>query len=106
MAFLLMLWARITFGSRSFHASANPTDGGLITTGPYRFFRHPIYAAVFYFIWAGAIGHFSVLSIALAITATFFIGVRIYAEEMLLKEKYPDYSAYAAKTKRIIPYIL
>jgi len=45
-AFALMVWARKTFGNRSFHASADPTEGGLVTTGPCRYFRHPIYAAV------------------------------------------------------------
>jgi len=34
-AVLLMLWARVTFGRRSFHATANTTEGGLVTTGPY-----------------------------------------------------------------------
>ena len=36
IAVALMVWARITFGRRSFHAAANPTAGGLVTTGPYR----------------------------------------------------------------------
>ena len=31
----LMIWARVTFGRRSFHLAANPTEGGLVTTGPY-----------------------------------------------------------------------
>ena len=35
-AALLMLWARYTFGMRSFHGTANPTSGGLVTNGPYR----------------------------------------------------------------------
>ena len=29
IAVALMIWARITFGRRSFHAAANPTAGGL-----------------------------------------------------------------------------
>src|SRR3954454_830081 len=57
LAVVLMVAARITFGSRSFHAAANPTEGGLITTGPYSLLRHPIYAAVLYFVWAAAIDH-------------------------------------------------
>src|SRR5512141_1042392 len=40
LAAALMLWARLSFGSRSFHAAANPTEGHLVTTGPYRFIRH------------------------------------------------------------------
>src|SRR5262245_36894731 len=49
----LMLWARLTFRVRSFHAGADPTPGGLVTTGPYRFVRHPIYTAILLFVWAG-----------------------------------------------------
>ena len=45
----LLLWARLTFGIRSFHGGANPTEGGLVTTGPYRWLRHPIYASFLLF---------------------------------------------------------
>ena len=62
LAALLMLWARLTLGWRSFHAAANPTSGGIITTGPYRFFRHPIYAAIVYFVWAGVFSQASILT--------------------------------------------
>jgi hypothetical protein len=33
-AVALMIWARATFGLRSFHATASPSQGDLITTGP------------------------------------------------------------------------
>jgi protein-S-isoprenylcysteine O-methyltransferase Ste14 len=39
LALLLFLWARITFGRRSYHVVADPTAGGLVTDGPYRFIR-------------------------------------------------------------------
>ena len=45
LAVMLMIWARVTLGMRSFHAAANPTEGGIVTHGPYRFWRHPIYAS-------------------------------------------------------------
>jgi len=45
-ALLLFLWARVTFGRRSFHVRADPTEGGLVTAGPYRYIRHPIYSAM------------------------------------------------------------
>ena len=45
MAVLLFGWARVVFGRRSYHVMANPTQGGLVTSGPYRYIRHPIYTA-------------------------------------------------------------
>ncbi|MFZ1799430.1 MAG: isoprenylcysteine carboxylmethyltransferase family protein [Chitinophagaceae bacterium] len=51
----LMVWARLTFGMRSFHAAANATKGKLVTNGPYHWFRHPIYAALIYFFAASII---------------------------------------------------
>jgi protein-S-isoprenylcysteine O-methyltransferase Ste14 len=106
LAGLLMVWARMTFGWRSFHASANPTEGGLVTTGPYRYLRHPIYAAILLFLAAAALSHLSLANILLALAACAAVALRMIAEERLLAERYPDYAAYAARTKRIIPFVL
>ena len=105
LAVALMVWARITFGMRSFHAAANPTEGGLVTWGPYHFLRHPIYAAVIYFCWAGIASHFSVISVLCGIAIIGGLFIRMLAEERLVVTRYPEYSIYARKTKRIIPYI-
>ena len=106
LAVLLMVWARITFGRRSFHAAANPTEGGIVTSGPYRFIRHPIYAAILYFILPGVFTHLSIINIVLAIIALAAVIVRIRAEESFLVVQYPEYIAYAERTKRIVPFII
>jgi protein-S-isoprenylcysteine O-methyltransferase Ste14 len=105
-AVLLMIAARITFGRRSFHAAANPTAGGLVTSGPYRFWRHPIYAAVLYFVWSAALDHHSASAITAALLVTAGAAVRMYAEETLLVETYPGYATYRARTARVIPFVL
>jgi protein-S-isoprenylcysteine O-methyltransferase Ste14 len=102
----LMVWARLTFGLRSFHAAANPTGGGLVTTGPYRWLRHPIYAAIVYFMWSTAIDHRSLHAFAAAGLITAGAAVRMYAEETLLVRIYPDYLTYRARTARVVPFIL
>ena len=106
LAAMLMIWARITFGLRSFHAAANPTEGGLVTTGPFKFIRHPIYASVIYFILASVISHPLMLNIFLVIVCCLGVTIRIYSEEKLILTKYPEYSEYAKRTKRIIPFII
>jgi len=104
-AVLLMLWARITFGLRSFHATANPTAGGLVTSGPYRYIRHPIYTAACLFGWAGILAHASAASIALGVVLLAGGLVRMLGEERLVAETYPEYGEYARRTKRMIPFV-
>ena len=106
VAVLLMVWARMTFGLRSFHAAADPTEGGLVTTGPYRYLRHPIYASILLFCVAAAISHFSLITMLLVLVAAIGAALRIYTEERLLLQRYPDYRQYAARTRRIIPFFL
>jgi protein-S-isoprenylcysteine O-methyltransferase Ste14 len=106
LAVMLFFWARVTFGFRSFHAAANPTSGGLITSGPYHYIRHPIYAAVIYFVWAGIFSHLSLFNVLPGIAATFGLIIRIFAEQKLVTEKYPEYVEYVKSTKYIIPFVL
>jgi protein-S-isoprenylcysteine O-methyltransferase Ste14 len=105
-SFGLMIWARMTLGRRSFHAAADPTAGKLITTGPYRYWRHPIYVAVIYFTWAGVLPQLSMQAFTCACLVTVGLIFRMMMEERLLREKYPEYAAYAERTKRFVPSIL
>jgi protein-S-isoprenylcysteine O-methyltransferase Ste14 len=105
-AVVLMIWARVTFGMRSFHATANPTEGGLVTTGPYRYFRHPIYAAILYFLLGSLIAHPRLSTLFGTAIAAVMIALRIWSEETLLRGFYPEYAAYAHRTARIVPFVL
>lgn len=104
-AAVLMAWARLTFGQRSFHAGANPTAGGLVMTGPYRYIRHPIYTAVCLFGWAGILAHWSPVNAVLGILLFAGAVARMLCEERLIVEIYPKYRDYARATKRMVPYI-
>jgi protein-S-isoprenylcysteine O-methyltransferase Ste14 len=105
LAVALMVWARITFGRRSFHAAADPTSGGLVTTGPYRWIRHPIYAAVCGFTWVSIIPHWGWRSGLLGGLVLVSALVRILGEEALVTKKYPEYRDYSARTWRLVPYL-
>ena len=105
MAVALMVWARVTFGRRSLHAAANPTAGGLVTTGPYRIIRHPIYTAACLFGWGPIVVHRSLVSVALGILLLLGALMRMICEEQLVKQKYPEYVEYAKVTKRMVPFL-
>ena len=105
LALLLFLWARVTFGWRSYHVVANPTEGGLVTGGPYRYIRHPIYAAFCLFTSAGVAAHWSWSA---GLCGGLVLGsavLRIFCEESLVAARYPEYAQYAATTWRMIPYL-
>ena len=104
-AVALIVWARLTFGHRSFHAAANPTAGGLVTTGPYRFIRHPIYTGACLLGWAGIMAHLSLINVLLG--AVLLVGAigRMLCEERLVIAAYPEYGEYARVTKRMVPYV-
>jgi protein-S-isoprenylcysteine O-methyltransferase Ste14 len=101
----LMIWARITFGMRSFHATANTTEGSLVTSGPYKFFRHPIYAAIIYFTWAGFLSHVRLETFAAAALITLSLIARMLIEEKFLSHTYSEYLNYCKKTARLIPFV-
>jgi protein-S-isoprenylcysteine O-methyltransferase Ste14 len=105
VAVLLMIWARVTLGWRSFHATANPTQGDLVTRGPYRLIRHPIYTAVVLFVFAGAAAHLSLIVAGLALAALAGSLMRMFMEERFLRSRYPEYDAYAARTRRMVPFV-
>ena len=105
-AALLMVWARITFGLRSFHFTANPTHGELITSGPFRFIRNPIYAAILLFAWAGISSKLTPLTTLIGLVILAMLLLRIFLEEKELTAHYPDYVAYARQTRRLIPFVL
>lgn len=101
----LMLWARLAFGIRSFHAPANPTAGELVTRGPYAFVRNPIYTAACAFAIAGGAAHPSWTTLGFVLLVVTGALVRIFAEERALRARYPEYADYARRTKRLVPYL-
>ena len=81
---------------------------GLVTTGPYRLVRHPIYLGLALLAMGEALafGSWPALMIVLSgVVPTF--AWRARAEEKLLSRTFGErYAVYRQRTKMIIPYLL
>ncbi|MGO8930846.1 MAG: methyltransferase family protein [Limisphaerales bacterium] len=77
----------------------------MVTTGPYRFIRHPIYTAVCLSITAGAAAHLSWTTSLLCVVIWGGAIARVLCEERLVVGRYPEYRQYAGTTWRMIPFV-
>ena len=107
VAVVFFVWARLTMGWRSFHATADPLERApLVTRGPYRLVRHPIYASLWWFVWAGVADHLTLFNAACAVVVAAGLLLRMLLEERLLTERFQEYREYSQRTRRIIPFVI
>jgi protein-S-isoprenylcysteine O-methyltransferase Ste14 len=75
----------------------------LVTRGPYRIVRHPLYLVEELAAIAGFIEAFSLTAALLLAVQIAFQIRRILNEEAVLEANFPDYARYRATTARVIP---
>jgi protein-S-isoprenylcysteine O-methyltransferase Ste14 len=101
----LRAWSMATLGERFRSFEVRRDDRGLETGGPYAIVRHPGYLALAMFDVAMPL----VLSVprmaALVIVPVAIMLRRIWHEDELLAAMYPDHAEYAARRRRIVPWM-
>jgi protein-S-isoprenylcysteine O-methyltransferase Ste14 len=104
--FALAVWARLHLG-RNWGMPMSLKEGHeLVTTGPYRYVRHPIYTGMLLAILGSGL-------VNGPIWAVVFIGMAIYCvysartEEGLMLQQFPEqYARYKRRTKALVPFII
>lgn len=91
---------------RSLSALPKPIDSGeLIEHGLYRRVRHPIYAGVILGAAGWSVLMASIAALLLTIVLAVVLDLKSRREEVWLRERYPTYRAYAARTQRFVPWL-
>jgi protein-S-isoprenylcysteine O-methyltransferase Ste14 len=78
----------------------------VISTGPYRYVRHPMYAGGLLLFLGTPLLLGSWYGLLLVVLLIFVVAVRAVLEERVLSDELPGYSAYMKQVKyRLIPYV-
>ena len=101
----LAVWARVHLGRNWGTPMSEKVDAELVTTGPYRYIRNPIYSGLI----LAAIGTSVAISwywlVAAALMATYFV-YSANVEEQTMQRLFPNtYPEYERSTKKLIPFI-
>lgn len=105
-AVALAVWTLRHNRMGNFNIHPAPKTGGvLVTSGPYRWIRHPMYTTVL--MGAAALAWMSGTALAWLVWAALAVVlfVKLTMEERWLQEQYASYDAYKCVSKRLLPWI-
>ncbi|MGH7175023.1 MAG: methyltransferase family protein [Minisyncoccia bacterium] len=101
----LAFWARFYLGRNWGMAGSVKDNPELVTGGPYRFIRHPIYTGIILAMAGSALTAGLWWAVVLVVAGVYFI-MSARKEEALMAGTFPaEYSAYKARTKMLVPFI-
>jgi protein-S-isoprenylcysteine O-methyltransferase Ste14 len=98
--FLGSLGSAIVLAKLGKSFSIMPEARTLVTSGPYAYARHPLYAMEFLTLFGTAIQFQQPWAALLALAAVALQLARTVFEERVLIDAYPEYAAYRARVKR------
>jgi len=100
------IWARIHIGRNWGSPMSQKNEPELVTSGPYRLVRHPIYSGILVAGVGTAVALGWLWLTAVVIAGSYFI-YSATVEERYLTAQFPDdYPVYTRSTKMLLPFIL
>jgi protein-S-isoprenylcysteine O-methyltransferase Ste14 len=102
----LAVWARLYIGRNWGMPMSQKDEPELVTTGPYRKVRHPIYSGIILAMVGTAVAVSVYWLIAVALLGGYFI-YSAFMEERYMAGQFPDsYPDYKRSTKMLVPFVL
>ncbi len=88
----------------NFNIRPEPRQAGrLVTRGPYRRMRHPMYTSLLLLMAAVAVAAADLPRLAAWVALLLVLQGKSSLEERLLMQRWPEYAAYRARTWKFIP---
>lgn len=100
---LLGLWAIAVFGRGVTPSPLPAASASLVTRGPYRWVRHPMYTAVLLVAAGLVLEARNWIGVVVLVVLGGFFSYKARWEEGRLVATYPGYAAYAADVGRFVP---
>lgn len=98
------IWAVVVMPRRQWRIFPDVPQGArLVQCGPYRWVRHPMYTAVLVVTGTWVLDHPTLLRGCVWMLLAVVLHAKLKHEETLLQATFPEYAAYARRTKRLIP---
>ena len=102
----LAVWARLHLGRNWGMPTTQRAEPELVTSGPYRFVRHPIYTGLLTAILGTALVDNLLGLIVVAVLVAYFYYCGIIEERNLTATFPKAYPEYKSRTKMLIPFLL
>ena len=104
--FVVIIAAVLTMNIRRVTAFPEPrADAQLLTRGPYRYIRHPMYAGAMLCVIALVLYTRSPGRTAAFVILLINLWLKMRYEETLLLQRFPEYAELMRRTKRLIPFV-
>jgi protein-S-isoprenylcysteine O-methyltransferase Ste14 len=100
------VWARVHLGSNWGQPMSQRAEPELITTGPYRYVRHPIYSGLVLAMAATAAAFNFYGLLVVALVSAYFICSGVVEERNMANRFTSTYLAYKHSTKMLIPFVI
>lgn len=103
---MLGIWAILAMRLGNFNVTPDvKAEGRLVRRGPYRWIRHPMYAALLLIALPLVVTDFTWGRALTLVALAAVLVLKLSYEEKLLNQAFTEYAAYQQQTKRLIPFV-